>query len=161
MKCLYLHRTNFLTYAPSINTTFCSVCEWERAKGAVYPKVCCSMVQSPHLWFSFILYDIMFSMRKSKRGSYSNGSQCVSTPNFYVIPLLYHTLCISPGSQQLRLYNRHPCWLYVLYTLHVLLGLLSEKTLILTYPCSSRFVVAWFDHPTCGCHADILCLCVL
>ena len=87
-------------------------------------------------------------------------SQSVSTPNLYVIPSLYHPFCMSTGSQQLRLYNRHPCWLYILYTLHVFLGLLSEKTLILIYSCSSRLAVAWFDHPTCGCHADILCLCI-
>ena len=67
----------------------------------------CTHLRNFLTYFSFILYDIMFSMKKSKRGSYSYGSQSVSTPNLYVVSLLYHPFCISPGSQQLRLYNRH------------------------------------------------------
>ena len=80
MNCLYMHTSNFLTYAPS-----------------------------------FHIYDILFSMwmEKNKRGSYSYVSQSLSPPKVYVIPLLYHPFCISPGSQQVWLYNRHPCWLYV------------------------------------------------
>ena len=86
----------------------------------------------------------------------------VWTPQTYMAYHYYTTHFVFPleANNYGCIIGMHPCWLYVLYTLHVFLGLLSEKTLILIYSCSSRFAVAWFDHPTCGCHADILCLCI-
>ena len=42
--------------------------------------------------------------------------------------------------------------------LMILVMLLTKH---ITCLCSSKFAVAWFNHHTCGCHAGILCLCIL
>ena len=49
--------------------------------------------------------------------------------------------------------DRHS-WFYLLY--------ICSACVSRSVQCvSSRFTVAQFDHPTCDCHGDILCLCIL